>query len=104
MIFRKLSYSAVAFAVAPIEARMILARVNGDYIREQYEREAYLAVLVNTGWTEDSFNAETLKRIDQSWDIKTPSPRGNHPASKPVALFGVAGLCPWKRTEKPCLS
>lgn len=94
-------YTALLPILAYHEVKMVIARLNDDYLAEEYHRRASLGILTLNGWTEESYEKEMLRRIDAGWDIKTPPPRGDHPMAKPATREG-SGLLPvpflvWRR-------
>lgn len=89
---RRLSYETTASQSLSYELRMLVAYFRSDCLGVLDNRVNYLSFLHACGWTEDEFNIETLRQIDNGWRLPRPSPRGNHPM--PVIQFGMAGSSP----------
>ena len=59
--------------IAP-EANKLFAKITSapDLKTVRYLYEAYISLLAAAGWDPVSFDQETLKRVDESWDETKP--------------------------------
>ncbi len=62
-------YDLVAINVSRIISSMIDFHLANDFFAEQKASAIYHAFLSGCGWTDVSFDAEMLRRIDASWQI-----------------------------------
>lgn len=84
------SYEEVEFVAEWLEQQMVESHLSHDHVGVHEARLAYLNLLESSGWTEEQFNAETLRRVDAGW-AWNPSPRGTHPmpASAGIPLWMI---------------
>jgi len=94
---RRVSYTVLTEVLEPHETKMVEAYLRGDYIKVDAEQKRYRDLIAAAGWTEEEFDDEVLRRIDQGWDIVTPPPRGIHPMVLASRFGGTAGIPHFKR-------
>ncbi len=85
-----LSFNRMLPILAHHETWMCIARLRCDADFERAHRQAYVNILAQNGWSEEGFEWEMLRRIDEGWETKTPAPRGNRPMREPATLRGGA--------------
>ena len=62
-----IQYEIVAIPASALERQMILSYLSQNDISSLKARTNYLGLLEACGWSEESFDQETLNRINYSW-------------------------------------